>query len=241
MSLQKLNPNSSPKVRELNRTRFECTYCHKNYTRENAYLAHACPVKARQDQVKSPLGQASYMFYAKWMHTTKRSIPVIDTFAQSKFYESFIKFARFVKAVKLPSVDVYIQVMNSKNITPELWTDDRAYAIYLEHMEYHIDPLVSINITTKVLRNIADEYECDTKDVFTKCFKNEIIQYIRERKLSPWVLLKSQKFGRFIEECSDEQLEIVEHLIDANFWRKKFKAHPDVLVKVAERIKELGI
>jgi hypothetical protein len=131
--------------------------------------------------------------------------------------------------------------MNSKNISPDLWTDDRAYAIYLEHMEYHIDPLTSIQITTKVLQDLADEYECDVGKVFEVCSNNEIIQLIRERKLSPWILLKSRKFAAFLNKLSEEQLTILENMIDSNFWKKKFNNDPKTVSFVLACIKELEI
>lgn len=242
MNSLKSKPNSSPK-QKVNSTplHFECVYCHRHYVKESAFLNHECKAKERIEMSKTPLGQASYMFYAKWMHSCKRSIPPMSTFLSSKFYEPFVRFAKFNKSLQLPSVDLYIQVMLQKNITPELWTDDRAYAIYLEHMEYHIDPLLSIRITSDTLSILADEYECDISEVFTKCRRTEIIQLVRERKLSPWILLKSSKFGQFIDSLNSDELGIMENLIDSSFWKKKFKNDPKTTKFVGTCVRELGI
>lgn len=223
------------------KTVFECMTCHKHYVKEKAFLEHKCPIKAKTEQLRSPLGQAAYMFYAKWMHASKRSIPEQSTFLNSKFYESFIRFAKFNKALQLPSVDLYIKVMQQKNITPELWTDDRAYGIYLEHMEFHIDPKLSIIMTSETLAKFSKEYECEISDVFERVSKNEIIQSIRERKLSPWILLRSTKFMKFVGSCSPEQLTIIETLIDSSFWKKKFKADPKTTKFVNLCVEELGL
>lgn len=220
---------------------FECSYCHRNYVRERAFMEHKCPVKARIEQLRSPLGQASYMFYAKWMHASKRAIPEQSTFMNSKFYESFIRFAKFNKALQLPSTELYIQVMMQKGITPELWTDDRAYSIYLEHMEYHVDPKLSIIMTSETLAKLSKEYECEIRDVFLRVGKNDIIQLIRERKLSPWILLKSPRFMKFVETCSTEQLSILETLIDSSFWKKKFKSDPKTTRFVKLCVEELEL
>lgn len=220
---------------------FECTHCHKNYSRERAFMEHKCPVRERIEQLKSPLGQAAYMFYAKWMHASKRAIPEQSTFMNSKFYESFVRFAKFNKALQLPSTDLYVQVMMQKAIPPNLWTDDRAYAIYLEHMEYHIDPKLSIIMTSESLAKLSKEYECDISDVFKRVNKNDIIQLIRERKLSPWILLKSPRFAEFLDDCSTEQMSILENLIDSSFWKKKFKADPKTAKFVNLCIQELGL
>jgi hypothetical protein len=220
---------------------YECTWCKKNYTREKAFMEHKCPVRARMEQLRSPLGQAAYMFYAKWMHASKRAIPEQATFMTSKFYESFIRFAKFNKALQLPSTELYVQVMMQKDIPPNLWTDDRAYSIYLEHMEYHIDPKLSIIMTSESLAKLCKEYECEISDVFARVNKNDVIQLIRERKLSPWILLRSPRFHEFLGDCSREQLAMIETLIDAPFWKKKFKADPKTTKFVGLCIQELGL
>jgi hypothetical protein len=204
-------------------------------------MEHVCPVRERQAQLRSPLGQAAYMFYAKWMHASKRAIPEQSTFMTSKFYESFIRFAKFNKSVQLPSTELYVKVMMLKDIPPNLWTDDRAYSIYLEHMEFHVDPKLSIIMTSETLEKLSKEHECELKDVFKRSNKNDVIQLIRERKLSPWILLRSPTFITFLGTLSREQLGILENLIDSTFWKKKFKDDPKTTKFVNLCVQEMGL
>lgn len=220
---------------------YECEYCHKHYVREGAFLTHSCKPKDRLDQMKTPLGQAAYLFYAKWMFSTKRTVPSRDTFKNSKFYESFIRFAKFVKAVRIPVPEVYIQVMTSKDLPPAMWTMDDAYGFYLEHVEYHMDPKTSIRIASSILSDLAHEYECDIPDVFERVSTNEILQLIRERKLTPWVLLKSTKFKAFLNRLTDEQVAILESLINSSFWKKRFADDPKTVDFVKQCNEVLGI
>lgn len=222
-------------------THFECSHCHLHYATERGLEGHQCRVKARLEEIQSPLGQAAFLMYAKWMRATGRTIPPILTFTASRYYESFIRFAKFNKAVKLPSLDLYIQVMKSKDIGPELWTKDQAYGIYLEHMEHHIDPNISVKITSETLEKLSNEYNCEISDVFAKSDKNEIIQLIRERRLSPWILLRSVKFKAFLSSCSESQLDIVQNLIDGRHWTKKFQDNPKVTKLMTMCAKELGV
>lgn len=227
--------------KEKSDVNFECQYCRVNYATENGLLKHQCKTKERMDQVQTPLGQAAFLFYAKWMRSTGKSIPPISTFTTSRYYESFIRFARFNKAIKLPAVDVYVQVMKSKDIGPELWTNDTAYGIYLEHMEYNANPNVLAKITSETLEKLSEEYNCEISDVFTKGNKNEIIQLIRERRLSPWILLRSTRFKQFLSTCSDTQLDQVENLIDARYWKKRFTENPKVAQLMTLCAQELGV
>lgn len=211
------------------------------YVQENAFLKHTCRPKQRLDQMKTPLGQAAYLFYAKWMFATKRSVPTRETFMNSKFYESFIRFAKFIKSVRIPEPEIYIQVMKSKDLQPAMWTMDDAYGFYLEHVEFHMDPKTSIRITSSVLSDLADEYECDIPEVFIKVPPSETIQLIRERKLSPWVLLKSTKFKVFLSTLNSEQMEMIEALINSTFWKRRFLDNPNVVLFVKQCNDILGI
>lgn len=220
---------------------FECKYCHTNYATEAGIMQHKCKTKERLDQVQTPLGQAAYLFYARWMKRTGKSIPPIATFTTSRFYESFIRFAKFNKAVQLPDVEIYVQIMVKKDIGPELWCNDKAYGIYLEHLEYQVNPNVSVKITSDTLEKLSSEYQCEIGDVFSRSNKNEIIQLIRERRLSPWILLRSSRFKQFLVSCSSEQLDMVETLIDSGYWIKRFKENPQITKMMGLYVRELGV
>lgn len=229
------------KAEQKQEVHFECDYCKTNYATERGLEGHRCETKERLDEVQSPLGQAAFLFYAKWMRATGKTIPPIATFTTSKYYKAFIRFAKFHKALRLPSIEVYMQVMKAKNIGPELWTHDAAYGIYLEHMEYHIDPNDSAKITSDTLEKLSSEYKCEISDVFDKSNKNEIIQLIRERRLSPWILLRSTRFKRFLSTCSETQQEMIEALIDGRYWTKKFNENPKVTKLMTMCARELGV
>ena len=220
---------------------YECSTCHKVYTRESALIKHICPVTAKQQLVKSPLGQAAYLFFATWQRFNRRVIPDMSTFAKSKYFVSFINFAKFNKSVKLPAVELYINIMNDKNITPELWCHNRAYGIYLEHMEHTADPLLCITITGNTLKDLALEYGCAIGEVFNKVSKEELTQLVRERKLSPWILLKSAKFGAIVKSMNERQLTEFENVVDYDFWQTKFNKDPKMqnFAKLCAREMEL--
>lgn len=233
-------PKAAPKAKKPKQV-FECEYCKKHYVKESAFLQHTCRAKERLDQIKTPLGQAAYLFYAKWMFMTKRSVPSRDTFMTSKYYESMIRFAKFIKAVRIPEPEIYIQVMKSKDLQPTMWTLDDAYGFYLEHVEFHMDPKTSIRITSSIISELAQEYEVDMPQVFEAVEPNEIIQLIRERKLTPWVLLKSAKFRQFLQSCTDEQMSIIETLINSTFWKRRFQDNPKVVEFVKQCNEIMGI
>lgn len=228
-------------VKVVNEAHYECEFCKTNYSTERGLENHKCDVQARVEMLQTPLGQASFLFYAKWMRASRRSIPTITTFSTSRYYESFLRFAKFNKAVRLPSVDTYITIMVSKDIGPHLWTQDKAYGIYLEHMTLNLDPNTAVKITSDTLEKLAEEYSCEISDVFAACSKLEIIQNIRERRLTPWILLKSKAFRAWLATLSETELNTVQSLIDVGFWTRRFKEHPKVVKLMVMCVAEMGI
>ena len=77
--------------------------------------------------------------------------------------------------------------------------------------------------------------------VFEVLTGNEIIQLIRERKLSPWLLLRSRKFMTKVELMSTEEKSILEHLIRVDYWRQKFQSKTDDKEYMDKLVKELDL
>jgi len=80
---------------------WKCQYCGKVLANETYYMKHSCREKERTEELATPIGQGAYMFYCDWMKAYKRKAPSADTFATSRYYTSFIEFARHVKKLNI--------------------------------------------------------------------------------------------------------------------------------------------
>jgi hypothetical protein len=195
----------------------------------------------RDEEVRTPIGQAAHSFYCKWMKAYKRMAPDIAAFLTSKYYMSFIRFAKYVKSVKLADVDEFILLMKDRDISPTIWTNEQAYSLYLEYLDKVIAPSKQAQITINTLFNIADEYDVEVNKVFTVLHPSEVLQYIRERKFSPWILLHSKEFEKLMLRCDTEQRKLFGDLMRPNYWRLKFSQKPETVELMRRYNKELGI
>ena len=220
---------------------WECDYCHKTYVREDAYMNHKCKQMIRAEEIQTPLGQAAYSYYCEWMKLNKRRAPQIDVFTTSRFYTYFVNFAHYVKHVKIPDTTAFITLMVNRDLSPSLWRHDNVYVMYIEYIDRNVKPLTQAKNTIETIFKVADAAECDPSDIFNQLETNEVIQLIRERRLSPWILMFSGKFKLLVANGTQEQREIFEALIRPMYWKLKFDKHPEAVKYMKRYVKELDL
>ena len=222
--------------------RYECRFCHKRFVHESRFLSHKCKQMKRDEIFRSTEGQAAWFYYQTWMKAYRRIVPNSKAFLQSKFFSSFVRFAKFVKKTHIPDVDSFIYLMKERDITPMLWTNDQVYSLYVEHLDYKVPPAKHAEITVNTLLKLADAAECDVGEVFDALLPNEVIQLLRERRLSPWLLIHSGKFREFFaNKTSTEERIIMETIIRPSFWKKRFAENPNEVDRMQTYIEELNL
>lgn len=225
----------------MNEKPFECAFCGTTFVIESRYLKHKCEKMQRHEDIKTPIGQAAYMLYQLWFTTKKKTAPAVETFLTSKYYKPFVRFAEFVKKVKITEPELFIKMMNEKAILPSHWTMDEMYAYYLEYLDRRLSPKKQAGITVKTIVKVADAAECEIGEVFDVLAASDVIQLIRERKFSPWILLRSRKFMTKVELMSKEEQHILESLIRVEYWKQKFLNRRDEKEYMDKLVKELDL
>lgn len=221
---------------------YDCNFCGHKFVYEERFLKHRCKQMIRSEEFQTPIGQAAWLFYQEWMKVHRRRVPKSSAFLHSKFYSAFIQFATFVKSVHLPDPNTFIRVMRDKDISPVLWKHDKVYALYLEFLDRNGNPNKQAEITIQTLFDLADENDCNVSELFDVLTPNEIIQLLRQRRLSPWILLNSKKFLNFyINDAKPEERIIIESIIRPQYWTEKFQKHPNDQALMKKFVSELNL
>lgn len=219
-----------------------CKYCHRPFVLEARYLAHKCQQMKRAEEIQTPDGQAGWHYYQLWMRAQKRMAPPASSFLASKYYRTFINFAKHVKSVGLPKPERFIWLMKEKELQPTIWTNDEVYSMYIEFLDRQSTPLEQAKLSIETLLNIADKRSVDVCDVFDVLTPNEVLQLIRRRQLSPWLLLFSKKFKiLFKQKATDEQRLILETMIRGDYWAEKLADHPKEQHTIKQLVTELNV
>jgi len=223
-------------------TRYQCDFCGQRFVREDRFLKHKCKQMERDEQFHSQDGQTAWSYYQSWMKAYRRVVPSPKSFLHSKFFNAFYRFALFVKRAQIPDTDIFIRLMREKDISPVLWDNDQVYALYLEHIDRRMGPIRHAEISINTLFDLADDSNVDVSEVFETITPNQLIQLIRQRKISPWILLNSSKFKEFfVSKTTSEEKIILESIIRPPYWKEKFQTKTKELTAIRKYITELRL
>ena len=222
---------------------YTCQYCLSNFKRETSFMRHRCKEMERMKQLHSVTGQAAYALYSDWLKETKRKAPPIETFADSMYYTAFIKFANFVKDVGITRPKSYMRVMSERGISPTLWTRNESYRFFIEWNDKVSSPEYQAEVTVDTLYKLADQYGISIHDVFIRLKPREIIQFIRERRMSMWILLHSSVFKQHLQTYDIEDRKELNKLVDFEYWADVLhkKENEQIRTFMKELTAELGI
>lgn len=219
-----------------------CDFCEKVFKRETYYLKHKCEKMKRYDLFNSVQGHSAYLLFNQWRKICGYPSVTVDTFASSRYFNAFIKFADFSKSQAIPDKIGYIELMVEKNLLPFNWCDIDVYDFYIENFDknYSIDKKVDISIQT--LREISRVNDCEIDEIFNKITPISILKCITSRKLSPWLLLLSKKFMDFMMyRANKEERLLFNTFINVQEWKKHFLQNPDKVSEIQNINKQLGI
>jgi len=175
------------------------------------------------------------------MKSLNHKVPPIETFSTSRYFNSFVKFVEWSRKLKLPSRTQFIRLMAGKKLSPMLWCRDECYSLYLEWIDRTSDPIDQAATTVETLYKIAEASEMPVTKVFSIINYMEVMQLIRQRKLSPWLLLCSSQFKTFLVGLDVSEKDELLNLIGYSYWATKFMDNPKIVEDMKIIAKELGI
>ena len=223
-------------------TIFVCEYCDAKFTKEQKYTLHNCEKKKRIKVINTTTGRSAFRYYCEWRKCNNYKPPVLSTFIDSKYFNSFIKFVEYSKNMNIPEPNEYIKFMSSKQLLPQHWDNDNAYVEYIQYFDLNRTPREQVNTSITTLATMARIFECDVADVLDHLRPGEMIKLLQARKLSPWVLLFSDKFHKFLlNKVSMEQGIFIQNFINPTIWQQRFKNNPTLVNEIKNSVKNLKL
>lgn len=212
LKLRAANRRNGLDAEKPSRPKWSCEYCGHGFAHEVTFMRHHCAERKRLDELRSPVGQSAYIFYSEWMKAKKRSVPPIETFATSRLYTTFVKFADYATRTNMPNTSMFVRLMVEHDVNPTLWARDQTYALYIQWVDEATPPLLQAADSLEFLYSLADKYECAPNKVWGELTISQLAQHIQRRKLSPWFVLASESFREYMYSLEPQQRRI---LLDA--------------------------
>ena len=202
-----------------------------------------CERKRRALQEKEKRVQAGFMAYNRFWRLTQgaRKDKTYDNFADSSYYNAFVKFGSFVNNVNPLYPEKFIDFVIKSGVKLDHWCRDELYETYLYDM-LKVEPVeAAVQRSMATMMEWGDEHAADFAHYFLYVSLNKAVHDILNGNVSAWLVLNCQSGQGMIRKMSDEQLEMIAPALDIQYWLKKFKKVPADVLLVKEICKEAKI
>lgn len=210
---------------------------------EKTLVAHMCERKRRALQKDEKRVQAGFYAYNRFWQLTQNSKKPksYDNFADSSYYNAFVKFGSFINNVSPLYPDKFIDYVIKSGEKLDNWCKDKVYETYL-YETLKTEPVESaVQRTLQTMMEWGDEHKAEFQHYFLYVSLNRAVNDIINGKISCWVILNSTDGKKMVQNMSDEQLNMIAPAFDVPHWLRKFKDLPADVALVKEICNEVGI
>jgi hypothetical protein len=225
---------------ELN---YKCEYCGKLFAKEKTLIVHVCEQKRRHLSKTEKHVHTAMIVYQKFYEIAQKNTKqkTFDEFAKSPYYTAFVKFGSFVVNTNPIYPERFIEWVIRSNVKLDHWCRDQLYDQYVQEMIKQEPADGAIQRTIKNMMEWSESNKASWEHYFSYVNLNRATHDIKEGLISPWILLNCKSGREMLSKLNDEQLSIISHVIDPQFWKKRFNTLPADLELVKEVIKEAKI
>ncbi len=223
--------------------KYPCGHCRKEFSNERTLSAHMCVNKRRyldKDSVASRMGLELFRRFYE-LNTATKNAKTIDEFIQSRYYSSFIKFARYLMDLRPVDQARFVDFVFQNGVKDKDWCKDRIYEAYILDLLQKEPAERGIERSIQTMQSWAESTGHTYNEFFKYVSPSEATLQIRMGKISPWVLYLSETADHMWKRMSDEQVEIISNVIDPKIWKAKFQIKKDDCNFAREILAEAGV
>ena len=222
---------------------YTCKYCGTGYTREKTLADHMCEKKRRYLQKEEKSVQLGFLTFNRFYKLCQKfeGNKTYEEFSDSPYYNAFVKFGSFVSNVRPLYPDKYVDYVVTSGVKLDHWCREELYE------KYALELILKENVETALERSIKTmmdwgvEKEAPWQHYFAYSSLNRACQDIKDGKMSPWLILNTKSGKEMLGKFSDEQLQIVYHVMSPQHWAMRFKRHVADVELVKEVAKESNL
>lgn len=220
---------------------YACEFCGRKYQREQTLLAHSCKQKLRDQERKSPDGQLAFSVYDKFYQQTQRKNKTWEQFADSPYYNGFMKFAKYIRSMDVVNPMLFVDWIIKNNIRLDAWAKDSTYERYLTQLLANESADAGITRTLTYMHEWAEQYGLTFEQYLYHASTNKITSDIVSGRITPWVLYGTVSGQSVLGKLNEEQVHLIIKYIDPDVWNKKIRDQQDELSLVREVCSQAGI
>ena len=222
---------------------YSCEHCKSKFTKEKTLFVHMCEQKRRHLAKNEKHVQLGYQTYDRFYKITQKNdkTKTYEEFAQSPYYNAFIKFGSFMSNVNPLYPEKYIDYVVTSGVKLDHWCRESLYEEYVLNLIKNEPVEVALQRSIMHMTDWANNHDSVWNHYFLYVSTNRVTFDIKDGKISPWLLLNSENGRKLLSTLSEEQLVSIGTTIDPDFWFKKFRTMPDDADFARQIIKESNL
>ena len=177
--------------------------------------------------------------YNRLLH--RRGCKNVDNFLQAASYPHFIKLVRFAKEVHLPDIEYYLKLMIASRRPPTTWCSDKSYRVFLQQMNSSTSAMKAIETSAHELQKMANKLDMSVKETVQLMEVPEILQLVRQRRLSPWLIFHSSVLKQKFTNLDEGMQKTATKVMDPNYWTVVMQQNGKAVLLAQKVNKELEI
>lgn len=223
-----------------------CRWCEKQFSSERTLAKHMCVKKRRWTDREMSHIQLAYRVYQRFYEVTTNSNKpkTMEDFIRSQFYMDFVKFGRSCKVNEYLNPPDFAEWLISRSVPLRDWCTDATYNQWLLEFVKKEPGTRALERTIKHMdswANMPEYADHCWQDYFSMVSANRAVHDMRSGKISPWVIYLSETGPGMLTRLNTEQIQCVDHIIDADFWLKVFRDQPHVVEEIQNTCQIAGI
>lgn len=193
-----------------------------------------------KDDVASRMGLELYRRYFE-LNTATKNAKTIEEFIDSRYYKSFIKFARRLMDLRPVDQARFVDYVFRNGIKDRDWCKDAVYESYIVDLLSKEPAARGLERSIKTMEQWGVDHNVPFNTFFEHVSPSEATHLVKMGKISPWVLYLAETSDLLWDRLSDEQANIISSVVDPKLWRLKFEIKKDDCSFTREILREAHI
>lgn len=223
-------------------TKHRCKYCEREFARIATVSTHKCQPRERFIYItKTVKGVAFYNLYKQYCGSKRyRVLPHIE-FTSSTLYTFLHKGYEFARKKNIPNIGIFFEYTVKKGIPVQLIGFEETYQEYLTYIDTEMEPSDCIEQSISWIIRHCNKMDVEPSKFFNHINTNTLLHDIKQRRLTPWILLSSEKFRTKMLNSSPEQYNVFSYYVNLIAWKHKMKTDSVTLSLAKRVVKELDL
>ena len=223
-----------------------CEYCKRGFHNEMVLINHSCEKKRRwfgKDEPQSRLGFLAWLrFYELSGQKSKGGKPRdFRQFMDSKYYIAFVKFGKQMVDLNAIEPAKFIDYVIKNNLPLDKWTHDAVYEKYVADLLKTESPEAALARNIELMQQWSGEVNEPWYDFFRKVSPMQAAAWIKNGKISPWVLYNADSAEELLVRCGPEQLSMIKAAAKPAQWKIRFNKNREGADWVRTTLQHSGI